>query len=183
MRSGVFEGKPAIAVLGPEAGTDLQVEAARAIARLLTERGYVVVTLGLSEAAEAVLAGALRGGGPALTIVAGPPERPSPKGAQTLEVGSPLQALERALEIADAVVLLEGGLSAMALMMQIWTFGATFDGPYRQVVLMGARWPATVKVLAEAAGLDARTRAMVTFAPDPPQALQALRYYVAPAGS
>lgn len=177
----MLDGKAAIAVLGPEAGTDVQVELARATARLLAERGYSVITLGWSEAAEAVVLGARQAGGAAVTVIAGRPERDLDANVRVVEARSPLHALDRVLELADAVVVLEGGLAGMAIVTQVWSFGATADGPYRQIVLLGPRWPATVKALAEAAGLDARTRAMVTFAPDPAQAAQALRYYVAPA--
>ena len=47
-------------------------------------------------------------------------------------------------------------------------------------MLVGDGWPEIVRALADAAGLDQKTRAMVTFAREPNEAVEALRYYVTP---
>ena len=62
--------------------------------------------------------------------------------------------------------------------MQVWAFGTTSDGPYRPLVLLGDEWPRLVKALAQAANLDRKERAMVTFASAPDEAVESLRYYI-----
>lgn len=88
-------------------------------------------------------------------------------------------AVAKVLELADAVILLAGDLRAVTLLTQVWAWGLEPDAPYRQTILVGDGWPETVRTLADAVGLDAKTRAMVTFAKEAPEAVEALRYYVA----
>lgn len=88
-------------------------------------------------------------------------------------------AVARVLEVADAVILLAGDLRAVTLLTQVWSWGLEPDAPYRQTILVGDGWPETVRTLADAVGLDAKSRAMVTFAKEAPEAVEALRYYVA----
>ncbi len=89
-------------------------------------------------------------------------------------------AIARVLELADAVILLSGDLRAVTLLTQVWAWGLEPDAPYRQTILVGDGWPETVRSLADAVGLDPKTRSMVTFAKEAPEAVEALRYYVAP---
>jgi hypothetical protein len=94
--------------------------------------------------------------------------------------GALLAAMHRLLEASDAIMVLSGDVRSLALLTLVWSWGAEATAPYRQVILVGEGWPEIVRTLADAAGLDARTRAMVTFAPEVPEAIEALRYYVAP---
>ena len=71
-------------------------------------------------------------------------------------------------------------LNALAVLTQIWAWGLEPDAPFRQVILLGEGWPEMVRALADAAHLDQKTRAMVTFAREPGEAVEALRYYVTP---
>lgn len=101
-------------------------------------------------------------------------------GVLTEERPTSLQALERVLELASAVILLHGDLHSVALLTQLWSWGLEPDAPFRQTILVGDGWPETVRNLADSVGLDQRTRATVTFAREAPEAVEALRYYVAP---
>ena len=69
---------------------------------------------------------------------------------------------------------------ALAALLHVWSYGQTLEGPYQPLILLGDAWPKIVKAIADAAGLDRRTRAMVTFASTPDEAVEALRYYVQP---
>ena len=84
------------------------------------------------------------------------------------------------IEVADAVMVMAGDLHALTVLTQIWAWGQEPDTPFRQVLLVGEGWHEIVKSLADAAQLDQKTRAMVTFAREPSEAVEALRYYVAP---
>ena len=99
-------------------------------------------------------------------------------GARVVTHASVFRRLEGVLEHADALIALPGGLTSLAALLQVWSFGDTLDGPYRPMVLVGEAWPPIVKALADAASLDRRTRAMVTFANTADEAVETLRYYV-----
>ena len=89
-----------------------------------------------------------------------------------------LRAIERVLELADAVLLVEPGLASAAVLLQILLWSQTRDAPYRQTILVGDGWSALLGQIADALGLDRRARSTVTFAQDPKEAVEALRYYV-----
>ena len=72
-------------------------------------------------------------------------------GMEVLELPSSIRCLETLLDHADAVVLLPGDLTAMAVLLQIWAFGHRSDSPFRPILLLGEKWPALVKAVADAA--------------------------------
>jgi predicted Rossmann-fold nucleotide-binding protein len=177
----VIDGRAAIAILGPDGpGTaPALVEAARAMGRLLCEAGYSLVVAGAQGVARGACAGAAEAKGTVLAL--------TPKGsaveatATTVTVeASPLGRIQGVLDAADALVLLPGDLVSLAILLQVWSYGTTPDAPYRQMLLVGEHWPGTVKALADAAGLDQKARAMVTFVNGASEVVDVLRYYVAP---
>lgn len=176
------DGRAAIAVLGPsrlegpkeKRALDLAASLGLNIAR----QGYGLITLGRGPIAFAAGRAAQQADGPVLSVsTEGRIDLPS---ARHEACPSSLQAMERVLESASAVILIHGDLQAVAMLTQIWAWGLEPDAPFRQAILVGEGWPETVRTLADAASLDARTRAMVTFAREAPEAVEALRYYVAP---
>ena len=177
------EGKPLIAVVGPDRG-DLPEDllaSARDVGRALSEAGYGVITRHGGGVSANVVRG-LEAGTRAVSVVSSPGEQDTIKspGVEVLNTHGPLAAMEAILERADAAIILRADLETLALLFQIWSYGLSPNTPYRQVILLGSAWRATVQALADAASLNARARAMVTFADDPAEAVESLRYYVAP---
>ena len=182
----MVDEQAAIAILGPERlGSDSALsDAPTALGRSLARGGYAVVVSGEGEVATEAVRGALEVRGRVIAAVepnGDEPHRPRP-GLTIVERGTVLSRIETVLEVADALVVLPGDLTALAGLLQVWSYGHTRSGPYRPLVLLGDEWPGIVKALADAAGLDRRTRAMVTFASTPDEAVETLRYYVSPAG-
>jgi predicted Rossmann-fold nucleotide-binding protein len=106
----------------------------------------------------------------------------SPGGKCTLVIRpSNLQCLEAILAHADAIIALPGDLKTMALILQIWSFGAEETERFRPIVLLGERWPGMIKALVDAAGLEPRDEMMLSYASSPEEAVETLRYYAAPA--
>lgn len=176
------DGRAAIAVLGPsrlEGPKEKRaLELAASLGLYIARAGYGLVILGHGPIAFAAGRAAQQADGPVLAVsTEGRIDLPS---ARHEARPSSLQAMERVLEAASAVILIHGDLQAVALLTQIWAWGLETDAPFRQAILVGEGWPETVRTLADAASLDARTRAMVTFAREAPEAVEALRYYVAP---
>ena len=175
----VIEGKSAIAVLGPtqRATAEDARRAAEQLGLRLASAGYSVVVQGTDGCAEAAAKGAHEAGGDVFAVTTTDHDLPH---VATVRVDGPIEAMKAVLERADALVVLPGGLAALAAVTQVWLWGQSPRAPYRQMVLVGPQWPGIVTALADAAGLDARTKAMVTMAADPAEAVETLRYYISP---
>lgn len=181
----MIDNRAAIAVLGPDTTADEAIvsEVARQLGYALAGAGYQAIVSGSGVCADAVAHAVLDRAGHVLAVSG--PEQPVPGdvGAEGLSVlmrSSIFQRLEAVVENADALVVLPGDLHSLATLMQVWAWGHSLDGPYRPLILLGDRWPAMVGALADAAGLDRRTRAMVTFTTTPEEAVETLRYYISP---
>ncbi len=173
--------RAAIAVLGPARADSPRAtrtsELASGLGAQLGRLGYGVIVFGQGLVAQAVARAARQADAQVVAVGVSGIDLPQ----TTVETRpTSLQALERVLELADAVILLPGDLHAVALLAEVWSWGLEPDAPFRQVILVGEGWPETVRTLADSIGLDQKTRAMVTFAREAPEAVEALRYYVAP---
>lgn len=182
----VYGGKTAIAVMGPSRAEDGKAAEALAQAGLagksLAEKGYVLLVHGTDATAQAAAQPALAAGGEVMSFV--------PKADVDLGFALPQTVVDgiyggmtSILEHADALLIFEGGLEGLSALLQIWIWGLSPDQPYRQVILVGKAWPDAIKNIADALGLDAKTRAMVTFAPTAAEAVESLRYYVSPSNA
>lgn len=171
-----------IAVFGPSTAQDGARQAAPAelLGGELARHGYGVLVAGAGAVARAAAQGARAVGGPVHAVTwTGADELGGP-GVAVERSADALQALARGLEHADALVMLPGGLQTASVLLQTWLWATTPNAPYRQTVLVGEGWPALVASLAELLKVDTKTRASVTFARDPREAVEALRYYVSP---
>ncbi len=148
---------------------------AAGLGRTLAATGCAVIVSGGGPVATAAARAAMENGG---RVDADGPVPEVGAAARVVTHATVFRRIEGVLEHADALIALPGGLSALAALLQVWSYGDTLDGPYRPIVLVGEAWPAIVKALADAAALDRRTRAMVTFATTADEAVETLRYYV-----
>lgn len=158
-------------------------EVASALGHHLGRAGYAVVVEGHGLTARSVARAARQVEAPVVAIeaVGGDPKAWSEiTGVDNISADGVLGVLEQVLAHADAMLLLAGDLHAVAVLTQVWSWGLEPDAPYRQVILVGEGWPEAVRTLADAVGLDLKTRAMVTFAKEAPEAVEALRYYISP---
>lgn len=182
----VQEGRAVIAVLGPrDASAESEVcDLARRLGSLLASTGYGISFLGSGAGPAAAGGAALSTGGRVVGFSAPgmyvPDLDQEPGVFEIKEQTSYFSALEATLELSDAVMIIDPELSALAVLLHVWSYGQTLEGPYQPLILVGESWPKVVKSIADAAGLDRRTRAMVTFASTPEEAVEALRYYVQP---
>lgn len=179
----MYSDRAAIAVLGPsrfsEATAEKGEKAATALGAALAMTGYAVIVHESGTTALACARGARQHDGVVLAVHGIGAEFPVPGVTSEIQ-GTLLRGLGRVLEVADAIMILPGDVRAMALLTLVWSWGSEPDAPFRQVILVGETWPETVRILADAASLDQKTRAMVTFAPTPAEAVETLRYYIAP---
>jgi len=172
----------AIAVLGPDVPDERGRAAsmAEAVATELASHGYALIVEGDGVVATHAASAGQRSGGTVRGVVWAGAESRLPRGMDLDRQEDGLRGLARTLDLADAVLLIPGGARSATVLLQMWLWGLTPSAPYRQTILLGEGWPDTVSRLADLTGLDARTRAMVTFARDAREAVEALRYYVSP---
>ena len=182
----MHEGRAVIAVLGPrDAPADSEVcDLARRLGTNLASAGYGITFLGSGAAPASAGGAALSSGGRVVGFAAPDMHVPDldqePGVFEIRQESSYFSALEAALDLSDAVMVIDTEISALAALLHVWSYGQTLEGPYQPLILVGDSWPKIVKSIADAAGLDRRTRAMVTFASSPEEAVEALRYYVQP---
>lgn len=181
----MVDERAAIAILGPEAfgDNDVLAGAPAIVGAELARAGYIVVVSGSGDVATSATRAALEQRDGRVIAAIDPGGTPAKHDRLTvLEQPSLFRRIEAILEVADALIVLPGDLAALAALLSVWAHGHTRSGPYRPLLLLGDAWPAIVKSVADAAGLDRRTRAMVTFAAHPAEAVETLRYYVSPGG-
>lgn len=180
----MYGERAAIAVLGPARFGDARgarlEEAAASVGRELARLGYAIIVEGEGQTAAVVARHGRLHDGRVAAIAVPRAARLDVVGAETETRPTLFQALERVLELADAIIVLPGDLRSLALLTQVWAWGLEPDAPYRQIVLLGEGWPDIVRALADATQMDQKTRAMVTFAREPLEAVEALRYYISP---
>jgi hypothetical protein len=171
----------AIAVLGPlGAGSERATKLAETVGSELARLGYAIVVHGDGQASRSAAIGARSQGGHVHALLwPGSDQNPMP-GVEKAQEADSLRAMARTLDLADALVLVPGGLGTAAALLQIWVYGLSPQAPYRQTVLVGEEWPKVVGALADVLHLDPRARAMVTFAREAAEAVEALRYYARP---
>jgi len=182
----LHEGRAVIAVLAPRdaAAAPEALPLAEALGATLAGVGYSTAILGAGGAAEAAGSAALTVGGRVIAFSS--PQMPvsdldrEPGEFEIRSSPSYFGALESALDISDAVIVLDPSLGSLAVLLHVWSYGDSPDGPFRPLVLLGEAWPKIVGSIADAASLDRRTRAMLTFAATSDEAVEALRYYVQP---
>ena len=182
----MHEGRAVIAVLGPRdaAAQSEPHEMTARLGRQLAGAGYALSFLGSGEGPTSAGAAALAAGGHVVGFSAPdmlvPDLDQEPGSFEIRRQRSYFAALEEALVLSAAVMVVDPEISALAALLHVWSYGQTLEGPYQPLILLGDAWPKIVKAIADAAGLDRRTRAMVTFASTPDEAVEALRYYVQP---
>lgn len=171
----------AIAVLGPSgASSERATKLAETVGSELARLGYAVVVHGDGQTSRAAAIGARSQAGHVHALLwPGSDQNPMP-GVEKVPEADGLRAMARTLDLADALVVVPGGLGSAAVLLQIWVYGQSPQAPYRQTVLVGEEWPKIVGALTDALHLDPRARAMVTFAREASEAVEALRYYARP---
>ncbi len=163
--------------MGPGSGPalDQATDAAARLAAGLSGQGFAILVDGNNACSRAAAQAAT---GQVFAALVGDDTAPPGDGVEVSLHKNPLDALAYLLDAADALVLLAGDLRATALLLEIWSYGGSHDAAYRQCVLVGDQWKPIVAHLADDLRLDQATRAMVTFASTPEEAVETIRYYV-----
>lgn len=148
---------------------------AHELGRLLAEAGYVVCNGGYSGAMEAVSRGAKEAGGRTIGVTVDVFARRSPNAWIDEEIGTEtlLLRLDRLTDIAQAYVILYGGIGTLLELALVWNLQVmqVFDRP---ILLVGPAWRGAVEGLAEHVVIRDLDLAALTFVDTPAEAVEAL---------
>ena len=150
---------------------------ARELGRLLAEAGFAVVNGGYSGTMEAVSRGAAEAGGTAIgiTCAAFDNQRPQGNAYLTRSIHAPdlLARLRQLVELADAYVVLDGGIGTLLELFLVWNLRAigALDKP---CLLVGAHWRQVLQQLARLTQIGPQHTAMLRVVDTPADALRAL---------
>jgi uncharacterized protein (TIGR00725 family) len=155
-------------------GPDYQ-EAYR-LGKLLAERGYVVCNGGYSGTMEAASRGCKEAGGRTIGVTVEVFGRLTPNEFLDEEVGtaSLILRLEKLTSLAEAYIVLTGGIGSLLEMALVWNLRLMQVSPDKPIILLGRRWKAALECLSEHLFIREVDLAALTLADTPEQAVAAL---------
>jgi uncharacterized protein (TIGR00725 family) len=146
------------------------------VGRLLAQHGYVVCNGGYSGTMEAASRGCKEAGGRTIGVTIEVLGRLAPNDYIDEEVGtaSLLMRLDRLTALADAYIVLGGGLGTLLEMALVWNLRLMHVYPDKPIILLGPAWRETVECFARQLYIREIDLAAFTFAETPEAALAAL---------
>lgn len=147
------------------------------LGRLLAEHGYVVCNGGYSGTMEAVSRGCKEAGGRTIGVTVEVFGKLAPNEYIDEEIGtaSLLMRLDRLTAMADAYIVLKGGIGTLLEMALVWNLRLMHVYPEKPIILLGPAWRRTVEALSEHLLIREIDRRALIFVETPAEALQALR--------
>lgn len=160
--------------VGPE--SELYAEA-RELGRLLAEAGYVLCNGGFDGTMEAASRGAKEAGGRTIGVTVNLFGAKSPNEFLDEELGtaSLLLRLDKLTEVADAFVVLAGGIGTFLELALVWNLKLMHVYPRKPIILVGPAWQAAIEAVAEHLLIREIDLAAFTFVETPREAVVAVR--------
>lgn len=158
-------------------------EAARAVGRLLAERGFIVQTGGYSGIMAGASQGAHEAGGHVIGVTSSQIEkfRPAPAN-QWVKQEIKCQSLrERLLYLVDnshGVIVMPGGIGTLSEMALAWSFVQVGELTPRPIVAVGGLWQRTLAAFIDDAYIQPVHKALVIVARTPNEAVQKVVDYL-----
>jgi uncharacterized protein (TIGR00725 family) len=146
------------------------------VGRLLAQHGYVVCNGGYSGTMEAASRGCKEAGGRTIGVTVEVLGRLAPNDFIDEEVGTAglLMRLDRLTALADAYIVLGGGIGTLLELALVWNLRLMQVYPDKPIVLLGSAWRETVACFAQRLYIREVDLAAFTFAETPDAALAAL---------
>lgn len=148
------------------------------LGRLLAQAGYVVCNGGYSGTMEAASRGCREAGGRTVGVTLDIFSGLTPNEFLDEEVGTAglLMRLDKLTSLADAYVVLGGGLGTLLEMALVWNLNLMQVYPDKPIILLGQAWKATVDCFSQHLLIRDIDLAAFTFAETPAAALEALAH-------
>lgn len=174
----MYNHRAAIALLdsGGESPSGEEAKLAQSVAQKLATAGFVTLASGQSALLGPMNKGVQAGKGE-LVLAVGPSDK-VPGKVKTIESKTAMGRLETILRVADAIVVLSGGLGSLAVLFEVWGYGSSSSRPFRPLILVGPSWAKGIDALKGAGWIGETEAAMVSLVANAEEAVEALRYYV-----
>lgn len=141
--------------------TSLVYKDAFAVAKLLAEKGYVIVNGGGPGVMEASTKGAVAGKGETLAVTFYPKDAPGFEGRyignvteREVKTKSYVERMFKLLEHADMFIIFNGGSGTISELGTAWVLGKLYYGHHKPFILFGDFWRDVISVLKENMNLD-----------------------------
>jgi uncharacterized protein (TIGR00725 family) len=156
----------------------LAYQEAYEVGRLLAQHGYVVCNGGYSGTMEAASRGCKEAGGRTIGVTIEVLGRAAPNDFLDEQIGtaSLLMRLDRLTALADAYIVLGGGLGTLLEMALVWNLRLMQVYPDKPIILLGPAWRATVECFSRELYIREIDLAAFIFAETPDAALAALSH-------
>jgi uncharacterized protein (TIGR00730 family) len=154
------------------------------LGKLLAEAGYVVCNGGYSGTMEAASRGCKDAGGRTIGVTVEVFAGRLANEFVDEEVGtaSLLMRLDKLTALADAFIVLPGGLGTLLEMALVWNLWSLQVYPDKPIILLGPAWKATMECMSQHLMIREIDLAVFTFAERPEDALAALARAQSPTG-
>lgn len=131
-------------------------EEAFEVAKLLAERGYVIINGGGPGVMDASTQGARAAGGETLAITFYPKRAPGYEGRylknvtdKEIKTGNYVERMFKLLEHGDIYIIFKGGTGTLSEFATAWCLGRLYFGSHKPFILYGEHWQKIIKVLKE----------------------------------
>ena len=172
----MYNHQTAIALLGSKSQPSEAAERLVAtLVRELNEANYVTLASDEHGCLETILS--VNRAAKGLVVLASAASESPGEGVKILQSSSILGRMEAILRTADAVVITDGGLDTLAILFEVWSYGASPNLPFRPVVLVGDMWADGLEALMKAGWISKSEQAMVSTVRTAQEAVESLRYY------
>lgn len=175
----MWNSKPVVAVFGSSQAIDgdSEYERARLLGRLLARAGYVVLNGGYAGAMEATARGAseMDGESIGLTLKAFGKKNSNPFLTREIESATLFERLSHFVDLADAFVIVSGGVGTLAEFFTVWNLMQTRQLDYRPFVLVGEHWPGMLESLRRSMEIRDKDLELLQLAATPEEALKILK--------
>ncbi|UCD58952.1 MAG: LOG family protein [Candidatus Hydrogenedentota bacterium] len=178
----MWNSQPVVAIFGSSQTIDGDEEyrQARVLGRLLARAGFVVCNGGYGGSMEATSRGVSEAGGVSIGLTLGAFEKDEANPFVTREIKNAtlFERLANFVQLAEAFVVLKGGVGTLAEFSAIWNLMQTRALKRKPFILLGRSWPKLVENLRQ--GMEIRDKDLKLFhiVSTPEQAMEILKNHV-----
>ncbi len=177
----MWDAKPVVAVFGSsrtQDGSDGYMQACE-LGKLLVQSGFAICNGGYAGSMEATCRGAAEAGGSTIGLtmeVFGDTDANSYV-SHEIRSATLFERLGKFVELADAFIVLKGGIGTLAEVFTIWNLMQTHSLKPRPFIFLGEFWPELLEHISSHMEIREKDMRLLHFASTPEQAVEILKKY------
>lgn len=141
--------------------TDQAYKDAFGLAKVLAQKGYVIVNGGGPGVMDAATQGAEEAGGETLSVTFSPKNAPGFEGRylgnvtdREIKTTNYIERMFKLMEHADLYIIFQGGTGTISELGTAWVLGKLYYGHHKPFILFGDFWKPIIKVIRENMNID-----------------------------